>query len=233
MVCNVITADKASRLYWLGRYAERVYITLHLLRRYYDRAIDGDTTSLDEYYKAFNIDCSGHTSGCQKLQLSQLYDRDNSCSVFSSLALTKENAITMRRDISSESLSYIQMSHAIFEECAAREEINITPLQSVTDYMLAFFGSIDERVFDKRLRRFIKIGKFIENIDLHIRFSYPYFRIEEAYASLRELLEAESTVVNHDALEMVDSMIDEGKYNPADEEYKMLLLAYLNRLISI
>ena len=37
MTCYTISATKANRLYWLGRYAERVYISLHLLRRYYDK----------------------------------------------------------------------------------------------------------------------------------------------------------------------------------------------------
>ena len=41
VMCYTIPANKANRLYWLGRYTERVYISLHLLRRYYDRMIDG------------------------------------------------------------------------------------------------------------------------------------------------------------------------------------------------
>ena len=38
---NIISAAKANRLYWLGRYEERVYLTLHLLRKCYDKMIDG------------------------------------------------------------------------------------------------------------------------------------------------------------------------------------------------
>ena len=37
---NLISATKANSLYWLGRYEERVYITLHLLRKCYDKMID-------------------------------------------------------------------------------------------------------------------------------------------------------------------------------------------------
>ena len=43
---NLISATKANSLYWLGRYEERVYITLHLLRKCYDKMIDGE---LEEY----------------------------------------------------------------------------------------------------------------------------------------------------------------------------------------
>ena len=41
---NLISATKANSLYWLGRYEERVYITLHLLRKCYDKMIDGELT---------------------------------------------------------------------------------------------------------------------------------------------------------------------------------------------
>ena len=41
MTFNAISANKANRLYWLGRYTERVYLSLHFLRRYYDQMIDG------------------------------------------------------------------------------------------------------------------------------------------------------------------------------------------------
>ena len=47
MVKNtIISAVKANSLFWLGRYEERVYITLHLLRKCHDKMIDGE---LEEY----------------------------------------------------------------------------------------------------------------------------------------------------------------------------------------
>ena len=43
-----ISAAKANRLYWLGRYAERAYLNLHLLRKYYDKTIDGLKAEYEE-----------------------------------------------------------------------------------------------------------------------------------------------------------------------------------------
>ena len=43
---DIISAAKANRFYWLGRYVDRVYMTLHLLNKCYDRMIDG---APDEY----------------------------------------------------------------------------------------------------------------------------------------------------------------------------------------
>lgn len=39
---DIISATKANRLYWLGRYESRVYLTLHQLNKCFDEMIDGD-----------------------------------------------------------------------------------------------------------------------------------------------------------------------------------------------
>ncbi len=229
MVCNVITADKANRLFWLGRYAERVYISLHLLRRYYDRVLDGDMSDLTEYYKHLGLATYSSTDG--EFHISQLYDKNNICSIATSLDLANDNGIVLRRDITSESLSYIQMSKVLLDECAVRKESNITELQHITDYMLAFFGSIEERVFEKRIRKFLKIGKLIENLDLHIRFEYPFFRIEEVYFKLKSNLESVGVDVDAYAMEQLDTLFTEDHYAVADAAYKERVLAHINSLV--
>ncbi len=229
MVCNVITADKANRLFWLGRYAERVYISLHLLRRYYDKVLDGDTKDLNEYYTYLGI--GGDES--RDFQLSQLYDSNNVCSIATSIALAGDNAIVLRRDITSESLSYIQMSQALLEECSAVREKNITHLQPITDHMLAFFGSIDERVFDKRIKKYLKVGKLIENLDLHIRFNYPFFRIDEAYQTLKEDIAIVDAVVDTKTIERLDDLLLEDKYADQTAGYRESVLGYINSLVMV
>ncbi len=233
MVCNVITADKANRLYWLGRYAERVYISLHLLRRYYDKVIDGDIANLQEYYDLLGVDTSDEEIDDELFQLAQLYSPANSCSIYSSIYSANDNGIVLRRDITSESLSYIQMSMALITECGFRGQKNITLLQPVTDYMLAFFGSIDERVFDKRIRKFLKCGRFLENVDLHIRFCYPFFRIEEAFISLKEALQKSGASIDQYSMEQLDRLLCEELYAPDQEGYRTSVLGYLNSLVLV
>ena len=46
-----ISDAKANRLYWLGRYAERAYLSLHLLRRYFDLTLDGNPVDYKSYAK--------------------------------------------------------------------------------------------------------------------------------------------------------------------------------------
>lgn len=40
MTNRFMSANQANSLFWLGRYAERGYLMLHLMRRAYDEVID-------------------------------------------------------------------------------------------------------------------------------------------------------------------------------------------------
>ncbi|MFI3330733.1 MAG: alpha-E domain-containing protein [Rikenellaceae bacterium] len=233
MVCNVITAEKANRLFWLGRYAERVYLSLHLLRRYYDRVIDQDIANLGEYYQMLGVDTTDKDVLSEEFQLNQLYDSSNICSIISSITGANDNGIILRHEITSESLAYIQLSKALIEECSEKCEKNITNLQPITDYMLAFFGSVDERVFNEQIRKFIKVGRFLENIDIHIRFNYPFNRISEVYASLKDYIEDVGVEVDTYLLSQLDELISEDKYHPESEGYRNLIIGYINHLIVV
>ncbi len=232
MMCYTIPAAKANRLYWLGRYAERVYISLHLLRRYYDEMIDGDSKDFDEFYKKLDVGNDGVPDD-ETFRLNQMYDPTNPCSLLSGLESANDNAIVLREEIKSESLSYIQMSLSLIHRCAEEKEKNITALQPVTDYLLAFFGSIDERVFDERIRNFIKLGRLVENLDLHIRFEYKFSRIEEAFESLKTCAGTEDNVLDTVILNRLNELIDEDLYNPKNTDYKISLLSYLNHLVLV
>lgn len=229
MLCYAIPATKANRLYWLGRYAERVYVSLHLLRRYYDRMIDGNPKEYEEYYK--KLDASNDYASNETFRLGQMYDPANPCSLLSGLEAANDNAIVLREEIKSESLSYIQMSLCHIKQCAAQREKNITVLQPVTDYLLAFFGSIDERVFDERIRNLIKLGKLVENLDLHIRFDYPFHRIDEVYQSLTGCAEVEDGIFDPVILSRLNELMQEELYEAKEEGYKNTLLNYLNHLV--
>ncbi len=229
MMCYAISATKANRLYWLGRYVERVYLSLHLLRRCYDRMIDGEPKDYEEFYK--KLDINNDYTDNETFRLGQMYDVNNPCSLLSGLECANDNAIVLREEIKSESLSYIQMSLCLIKECAAKKEKNITALQPITDYLLAFFGSIDERVFDERLRNIIKMGRLVENLDMHIRFDYPFHRIDEAYESLKACSELEDGIFDAMIIHRLDDLVREDLYDEKKEEYKNTLLKYLNHLV--
>ena len=231
VMCYTIPANKANRLFWLGRYTERVYISLHLLRRYYDRMIDGQPKDYEEFYQ--KLDFGNPYPDKESLRLGYMYDANNPASLLSELVAANDNAIVLREEIKSETLSYVQLSLCLIQKAANSQETNITNLQSITDYLLAFWGSIDERVFDERIRGLLKMGKLLENIDMHIRFDYPFNRIKEAYEELKKQLENEESMYDPSLIEQLDACLNEEAYANRDINYKGKLLRFINHLMLV
>ena len=49
---GIISVEQLDRLYWLGRYVERVYTTTCLYSTRYDIMIDGDSTSYADFCRS-------------------------------------------------------------------------------------------------------------------------------------------------------------------------------------
>lgn len=233
MTQKAISATKGNRLYWLGRYTERVYINLHILRRYYDRMLDSPSTYevYDEYLR--RLEAPNVYDNVNDFWITYLYDPANPSSILSGLTSANDNGIVLREEIMSESLSYIQMSLAFItrdkEHNIATK--NITELQIITDYLLAFWGSIDERIFDKRIRNFIRVGRLVENLDMHVRFAYPYYRIHEAFDRLKECATSEDGIFDQMILGRLNELFTQEAYENADAEYKATTLKFINHLV--
>lgn len=232
MTCYTISATKANLLYWLGRYAERVYISLHLLRRYYDKMIDGLPEDYEGFYE--KLDANNPYPDMESFRLGYMYDDKNPCSLISGLTAAYDNAVVLREEITSETFSYIELSLNFLRKSAEKKDANITDLQLITDYLLAFWGSVDERVFNEQVYNILKIGKLVENIDIHIRFDYPFFRIKEAYESLIKCGENEEELFDHMIEKHLGELLVEDVYDlyhVQNMEYKAKLLKYLNHLV--
>lgn len=152
-------------------------------------------------------------------------------SLVSGLMAANDNAIVLREEIMSETLSYVELSLAYIRKSAEKKDGNITDLQPITDYLLAFWGSVDERVFDERVCNFLRIGKLVENMDMHIRFDYPFYRIQEAYESLKLCAETEEGIFDQMILEHLDDLLKEDAYDCSNLQYKATVLKYLNHLV--
>lgn len=218
-----ISSAKANYLYWMGRYAERVYLSLHMLRKHHDLMIDQDGNAYIDYCNKMSI--SNQYATEEQFLYSYLYDTENPVSIIRMLHLLNDNAILIREEITSETLSYIQMS-IYFMENAKKENKILSELQTITDYMLAFWGSVDERIAKLDIRRTIKYGKFVESADIHIRFNYPFERIENINIRLNECLEQNSEIFDEIKLLAYKNQMTVEKY------CEPLTLYYLNGLFN-
>ncbi|MCQ2578503.1 MAG: alpha-E domain-containing protein [Treponema sp.] len=163
---GIISIEQADRLYWLGRYTERVNTTIKMFGQSFDSMIDGIPETYEEFCKM--IDIPDVYGSMEVFNRNYPFDETNPDSIISNLTRAYDNAIVLRESIGSETLSYIQL--AIYEMQKAKiSESPLIELQKVLDYLLAFWGIADDLIDDERVRNIIKAGKRIERIDLYAR----------------------------------------------------------------
>ena len=163
---GIISVEQADRLYWLGRYTERVYTTLRMYSKSFDTMIDEITDSYDDYCK--RMDIPNIYKSKLDFQYRYPFEPENPDSIISNLNRAYDNAIVLRESIGSETLSYIQL--AIYDMNKAK--VSRSPLiemQRVIDNILAFWGIADDWIDSEQVRNMIKAGKRIERIDLYAR----------------------------------------------------------------
>lgn len=182
---GTITRLNGSNLFWLGRYTERVFTTLNSFFRYFDRMIDQDAHSYQEFLSALGVpdvyaddrDYIDHF----------VFDPEDPYSIRTSFDHALGNGIVLREEIRTPSLSYLQLALDRFKTCKGTDKVRFD-LLPVRDSIYAFWGSIENNMSDLEGREIIYIGKAIERLDLFIRLSYPQEDIQRAFDYLAERL---------------------------------------------
>lgn len=228
---DILSAAKANRLYWLGRYETRVYLTLHQLNKCYDKMIDGEPG--DYAQLRLCLDPVGKYKSNEDFMLGMLYDADNPSSLMSAQNYAMDNAILLREDIMSETLSYVEMSIALMNRCRQAGETNITLLQSVKDWALAFWGSAEQRVQSHKALGLMVIGRNVEYVDMLMRFGYSRQRVVLAFETLKHYCEGMESMLNVDALEQLDALMTNERFDLNNDDNKALALGSVNRLVKV
>ena len=230
-----MSANTANRLFWLGRYAERGYLFLHLMRKAYDEVLDvpvGETPVYSDFLRKLDVYVDGALDTSYQI-MDQLYNPDTVTSLRSIIELMMDNAIVLRNDIRTESFSYIEMCRDLIRAKSISRDTNITNLQPITDALLAFWGSVQERVYGQT-RTFLMLGKLLEHIDMNVRFDYHHYRIEEAMGVLEKFIADEPTLIDRVMhAKLCALIIDKEAYERFEPEYKDKILSYLNGLVRV
>ena len=228
---DIISATKANRLYWLGRYECRVYATLHQLNKCFDEMIDGEPDDYTAFWE--KLDASGIYKTNDEFTYGMLYDENNPGSVLSAQKCAMDNAILLREDIMSETLSYLEMSVALLRKCKQEATVNISHLQPIIDWSLAFWGSAEQRLQNHKALNIMMIGRNVENLDMLLRFGYPYRRIALAYDSLKRYCRDMTGLLDDNISSQLDALITADKFDLSDEDYKTRLLKFVNQLVRV
>ena len=163
---GIISVETLDRLFWLGRYTERVYTSARLFATSFDKMIDVDL----ENYAVFcnQLDIPNIYSSREDFCKRYIADESNPDSIYSNLIRAYDNAIVLRNEIGSEPISYIQL--AVYDmKKSSLTNAPIVDLQKVIDHILAFWGIADDMIECENVRNIIKTGKRIERLDLYGR----------------------------------------------------------------
>lgn len=159
-----------SRLFWLGRYIERVYTTIKATGKIYDATVDGEEADYAGYCNKLGI--PNVYENTEDFVKKYLGDRNNPCSIISTMTYSLDNAMVERQILGTATLSYVEMAlNAVIR--ATESASPKLELQEALDDIMAFRGSCDEEVDDDICRNTIKTGASMERVDLYLRLRYP------------------------------------------------------------
>lgn len=215
------TVDRTNELYWLGRYLERVYTMLKMYIDGYDRMID-----IDEDYYIEICDLLGipntYTSKENFIE-SFGFEEANCYSIAATLNRAYDNAMLLRDEIGTGTLSYIHL--AISELQVARDSAApMLEIQRTVDDILAFWGCLDDEVDERSIRDTVKSGKRVERLDMYLRMKKSRAEIQGAVGRLTARLQSSELDYDKAALMYLAAMAEEQEIDHS---------AMLDRLFSL
>ena len=203
---GIISVENTDRLYWLGRYSERVYTTLRIFSEHYDSMIDLE----DEEYQDF----------CRRQEIPNIYtsvtdfanrycfDEEDENSILSNLTRAYDNAIVLREEIGSTALSYVQL--AVYAMNDAKKSIApLLELQKTRDNIVAFWGMVDDSVDEEHVRSIIKFGKRVERIDIFARMHMSTEELRRQVARLNSRIVLTGLSYNKRGLAHINYLVEE------------------------
>ena len=206
---GIISLNQASRLYWLGRYTERVYTGLREVKNIYDASVDGHEADFVTYCRRLGIPCDYKNTAdfCRRYY----FDTANPNALAASLVYAYDNAIVLRQTLSTDTLSYILMAMSAMEK-ASRSSTPGVELQWVMDDIMAFRGSCEETIFDEETRSLIKLGASVERVDLYLRLNEDPALTRREFERLFNRLYKTQLTPNKQRLDfLVDALLDSTK----------------------
>jgi uncharacterized alpha-E superfamily protein len=181
---SIISVEHKSNLYWLGRYAERIYTTLDTFFDYHDATLDKDKNSYRGFLEKLEIE--DKYGNYENFIQGFLYGPD-SFSINSVFCRAYDNALVTKNVIGSESLAYMELAANTFRSSRNSKNLRLS-LMPVMDYLLAYWGNIDDNLTISEAGTLIRFGKLIERLDLYFRFSYDSKYINSEYEKLCHII---------------------------------------------
>ena len=131
----------------------------------------------------------------------------------SNLMRAYDNAVILREFLGTETLSYIQLAVYAMQKAKLGRE-TLVDLMRVADYILAFWGSIDDELDDETARNIVKAGKRLERLDRYICLGTKHCEdLIRQYHRLVPRLEISGLYYNQSVLDTLEPMLHDPNMN--------------------
>lgn len=165
---QLLTANSATNLYWMGRYVERISGLLTYIIPAYDKSIDIDINAGKALYENFSIELK-YTNAHEFLREAMFGDHASNLCVLS--GYVRENAIICRNYINTQAFGEIIELHAMLCSAAkSHSEIDYKLLDNALSLISEIWGEISKISKSHASDHFLKLGRLIERLDFHLRF---------------------------------------------------------------
>ena len=146
--------------------------------------------------------------------------------MLSNMKRAYDNAVVLRDELSSNVLSYVQLALNTLEGCG-KTTAPLLELQQVIDDLLAFWGCADDYVEQEEGRNILKCGKYVERLDLCIRFDYHRKDLEKEYRKLVNRIQKTNLRYSENELERLGRIILDGEDQETDYQEALRCLGGL------
>ncbi|MCG3678574.1 alpha-E domain-containing protein [Aliarcobacter butzleri] len=164
---QLLTTNVANNLYWFGRYLERVEATLIETLFHFDKIVDIDKDSGKKFYKKLGIDIE-YANAKDFLKESIFGKHD--ANIYKLISYAKENAIISRSNIDTEAFgSVIELADLLKHSSHANFSIDCRFIEYILSLISQIWGELTRREKRDTSDYFIRLGKFVEKVDFHLR----------------------------------------------------------------
>lgn len=165
---QLLTANVASNMYWLGRYLERVEGTLVEIDKAFDMVIDVDKNAGIKLYKKFGIEIE-YTNAANFLTVAICGDHEANLATIMHNA--RESAIISRTNIDAPAFGEIIALEGHFRKTAnCTLPMDYKDIDHALSLIREIWGAHSKRGLRQNSDYFLKLGKLVEEVDFRLRF---------------------------------------------------------------